>query len=336
MRALVCRSPGDLALETRPDPSPGPEDAVLRIRRVGVCGTDYHIVAGRQPFLSYPRIMGHEIGAEVVHAPAGSGLRAGMKAYVVPYLSCGTCRACRRGLTNCCRRIRVLGVHQDGGMAEYLALPARAVAPVEGVTLDHLAAVEFLAIGAHGVRRAAVSADDRVLVIGAGPIGMAAIIAAIGQDAEVSVLDVRADRLDFARDILGAARTVPIGPDTARALGDATDGEFFDVVIDATGDAGSMQRALGFLGHGGRLVYLGLVTDDLALPDPEFHKRETTLLASRNALPDDFAAVVARLRAGAVPIDALLTHRSDLAGAAALIPVWAKPDAGVRKAMITL
>ena len=336
MLALVCRSPGDLALETRPDPVPGPADAVLRIRRVGVCGTDYHIVGGRQPFLSYPRIMGHELAGEVVHAPAGSGLRPGMTAYVVPYLSCGTCRACRRGLANCCRRISVLGVHQDGGMAEYLALPATAVAPVDGVSLDHLAAVEFLAIGAHGVRRAAVSAADRVLVIGAGPIGMAAVIAAVGAGAEVSVLDRRADRAGFTRDTLGAARAFMLGPDTAGALGDATEGEFFDVVIDATGHARSMERALGYVGHGGRLVYLGLVTDDLALPDPEFHKRETTLLASRNARPDDFAAVVAGLRAGHVPVDALLTHRCDLAGAADRIPLWANPETGVRKAMIAL
>ena len=266
MKTVVCDRPGSLSLIERPAPRPAPGEALLRIRRVGVCGTDYHILGGRQPFLSYPRVMGHELGAEVVEAPAGSGLTPGMAVVVVPYLSCGTCRACRRGLTNCCRRISVLGVHQDGGMAEYLAVPVTNIVPAPNLSLDQAAMVEFLAIGAHGVRRGAITPEDRVLVVGAGPIGMAALIFARARGAAVTVMDLRADRLEFAQAQLGAAGTV-IASDQAQAeLAALTDGEFFDVVIDATGHAPSIARGLSYVGHGGRYVLLSIVQDDISLP----------------------------------------------------------------------
>jgi 2-desacetyl-2-hydroxyethyl bacteriochlorophyllide A dehydrogenase len=334
MKTIICDRPGSLSLIERPEPKAAPGEALLRIRRVGVCGTDYHILGGRQPYLSYPRVMGHELAAEVVEAPSGSGLTPGMPVVVMPYLSCGTCRACRRGLTNCCRRISVLGVHQDGGMAEYLAVPVGNVIPAGTLSLDQAAMVEFLAIGAHGVRRGAITAEDRVLVVGAGPIGIAALIFARAKGAEVTVMDLRADRLDFSRDQLGAAATVVASSEAGAALEALTGGEFFDVVIDATGHAPSIARGLSFVGHGGRYVLLSIVQDDIAFPDPEFHKRETTLLASRNATRDDFATVMAAMAAGQVPAAALASHRAPLTEGASAIPVWARPETGVIKALL--
>jgi 2-desacetyl-2-hydroxyethyl bacteriochlorophyllide A dehydrogenase len=334
MRAVLCDRPGTLSLIERPEPRPAPGEALLRIRRIGVCGTDYHILGGNQPYLNYPRVMGHELGAEVVEAPAGSGLTPGMTVVVVPYLSCGTCRACRRGLPNCCRRISVLGVHQDGGMAEYLAVPVANVIPAPNLSLDQAAMVEFLAIGAHGVRRAAITPDDSVLVVGAGPIGMAALIFARARGASVTVMDLRADRLEFSRTALGAAATVTASADAAGELSALTEGEFFDVVIDATGHLPSIKRGLSFVGHGGRYTLLSIVQDDIAFPDPEFHKRETTLLASRNALPKDFAEVMRQIEAGAVPTKALATHRAPLGSAPETMPVWSTPQAGVIKAIL--
>ena len=334
MRAILCDRPGTLSLVERPEPRAAAGEALLRIRRVGICGTDYHILGGRQPYLNYPRVMGHELGAEVVEAPAGSGLPSGMTVVVVPYLSCGTCRACRRGLANCCRRISVLGVHQDGGMTEYLAVPVSNVIPAPNLSLDQAAMVEFLAIGAHGVRRAAITPEDRVLVVGAGPIGMAALIFARACGAAVTVMDLRADRLEFSRTQLGAEATVIASPDAAAELSALTEGEFFDVVIDATGHLPSIQRGLSFVGHGGRYALLSIVQDDIAFPDPEFHKRETTLLASRNALPEDFAEVMRQIEAGAVPTAALATHRATLDAAPEAMPVWSTPQAGVIKAIL--
>jgi 2-desacetyl-2-hydroxyethyl bacteriochlorophyllide A dehydrogenase len=334
MKTIICDRPGSLSLIDRPEPRPQAHEALLRIRRIGVCGTDYHILGGRQPYLNYPRVMGHELGAEVVEAPAGSGLAPGMTVVVVPYLSCGACRACRRGLTNCCRRISVLGVHQDGGMAEYLAVPVANVIPAPNLSLDQAAMVEFLAIGAHGVRRAAVTAEDRVLVVGAGPIGMAALIFARARGAAVTVMDLRADRLAFSRTALDATATVIASPEAEAELAALTEGEFFDVVIDATGHLPSMKRGLSYVGHGGRYTLLSIVQDDIAFPDPEFHKRETTLLASRNALPEDFAEVIREIEAGAVPTAALATHRAPLADAPEVMPVWSTPQAGVIKAIL--
>ena len=336
MKSLICDKPGQLRLIDKPDPVRKPDEVMLRIRRVGVCGTDYHIFGGNQPFLDYPRVMGHELAGEVAEAPAGSALRPGQPVYVVPYLSCGHCRACRKGLTNCCRTISVLGVHQDGGMAELLAVPERNVVAASGIDLDAAAMIEFLAIGAHGIRRGAVAGDDRVLVVGAGPIGLAAMIFARARGAHVTALDTRADRLAFARDTVGVQDIFQVSDDLPGQIADATGGEFFDVVVDATGNIGSMCRALGFVGHGGRYVLLSVVPQDLAFPDPEFHKRETTLLASRNALPEDFAEVVSVMRKGGVPVQALNTHRASLAEAQNRIADWARPQAGVIKAIIEI
>jgi 2-desacetyl-2-hydroxyethyl bacteriochlorophyllide A dehydrogenase len=336
MRTLICERPGQLSLAERPDPAALPGEVMLRIRRVGVCGTDYHIFQGNQPFLRYPRVMGHELAGEVVEAPAGSVLERGQPVYVVPYLSCGNCRACQKGLTNCCRNISVLGVHQDGGMAEFLAVPQANVVAAGGIDLDAAAMVEFLAIGAHGIRRGSVDGSDRVLVVGAGPIGLAAMIFARARGAHVTALDTRLDRLAFARDSIGVQSVLRASANLAQEVADATGGEGFDVVVDATGNIASMRAALLHVGHGGRYVLLSVVPDDLIFADPEFHKREATLLASRNALPRDFAEVVSAIRSGKVPTRALNTHRAALADAPARIAEWLEPRAGVIKAIIEI
>lgn len=336
MRALVCEAPGSLVLADRPDPTPREGEFIVRIRRAGVCGTDFHIFGGKHPYLAYPRVMGHELAGEVVHAPPGSPIGHGARVTIIPYLSCNNCRACRRGVTNACRRLSVLGVHQDGGMADYIAVPAANIIETGDLDLDEAAMVEFLAIGAHGVARGAITADDRVLVIGAGPIGMSALLFASLRGADVTALDRRADRLRVARESLGATDTVVPSDQLEAELASLTGGDFFDVVIDATGSAGSIARGLDFVGHGGRYVLLSVVREDLVFPDPEFHKRETTLLASRNARPADFDDVLTALRAGQVPTRALRTHHATLADAPGAFGEWLRPEVGVIKAMLHL
>ena len=336
MKALICEQPGQLTIVERPEPTPRPSEVVVRIRRVGVCGTDFHIYAGKHPFLAYPRVMGHELSGEVASAPTGSALRPGEIVYIVPYLSCGQCRACRRGVTNACRSISVLGVHQDGGMAEFLAVPESNVIAANGIGLDDAAMIEFLAIGAHGIRRGGVGAEDRVLVIGVGPIGMSAVVFAAATGARVTAVDTRQDRLDMALASLGAARGIIASDQIQDALAADTDGEFYDVVIDATGHVGSINRGLHYVGHGGRHVLLSVVRDNLVFPGPEFHKRETTLFASRNAQPADFATVVAHIRKGRIPTALLNTHRTKLKDAASQFDIWLRPETGVIKAMIEL
>lgn len=334
MKALICDEPGLLRVVERPEPVAAEGEAIVRIRRVGICGTDYHIFQGKHPFLEYPRVMGHELSGIVDSAPAGSGLAPGQTVYVVPYLSCGHCVACRKGVTNACQAIRVLGVHCDGGMAERIAVPVANVVPVDGIDLDDAAMIEFLAIGAHGVKRGGVAASDRVLVVGSGPIGMAAAIFAKAQGAHVTVMDLRADRLAFTRDALRADAVLRADDHAEAAAAAATAGDFYDCVIDCTGNRAAMQRGFGFVGHGGRYVLVSVVRDDITFSDPEFHKRETTLLGSRNAQPDDFAEVVRQMRAGRVPTAALRTHRGSLADGPALFKDWLRPEAGVIKAIL--
>ena len=308
MKAVVCESPGELRIVERPPPHPAADEVLIRIRRVGLCGTDYHIFAGRHPYLAYPRVMGHELAGEVVSAQGGSSFRPGQTVAINPYLACGACIACRRGKPNACVNISVLGVHADGGMCELLAVPERALVDATGLTLDQAAMLEFLAIGAHAVARSAVRAGDRVLVVGAGPIGIAVALFARLDGAKVTLADKRAARLAFARDRLGFDDVAEAGAGLGAALIDRTNGELFDAVFDATGSLQAMAESLTFVAHGGTLILVGVAPGDLVFPDPELHKRETTLLASRNALTSDFERVIKAVKEAAIPLDALRTH----------------------------
>ncbi|WP_457322476.1 zinc-binding alcohol dehydrogenase family protein [Roseateles sp. P5_E11] len=334
MLTVSCESPGVLVAHQRPRPERGPAEVLLRVKRVGVCGTDLHIFTGHQPYLSYPRVMGHELSGIVEEADADSGLKPGDAVYVMPYLSCGHCIACRQGKTNCCVRIQVLGVHRDGAFAEYVSVPQRFVGKADGITLDQAAMVEFLAIGAHAVRRGEVAAGQRVLVVGAGPIGIGAMLFARLRGAVVTALDSRQDRLDFALRHAGATAAVALGEGDEAQLSQLTEGEFFDVVFDATGNPGAMERGFRFIAHGGRYVLVSIVQGDIRFSDPEFHKREATLLSSRNATTEDFETVMKAMREGLVPDVALATHRLTLADVPAGFPRLLDPAEGVIKAIV--
>jgi 2-desacetyl-2-hydroxyethyl bacteriochlorophyllide A dehydrogenase len=336
MRALICDRPGEIAISERPRPAPGPGQVLVRIRRAGVCGTDLHIFEGSHPFLEYPRVIGHELSGEVAETGPDCAIAVGQHVYVIPYLACGTCVACRRGKTNCCQRIGVLGVHIDGGMADYVCVPEANVAPADGITFDQAAMIEFLAIGAHAVRRAAPRKGDRILVVGAGPIGIGCMLFGKLAGGSVTALDFRQDRLDFCRARLGVDEAIKAGPNVSETLSAHTSGDFFDSVIDATGNAKSMMAGLNYVAHGGTYVLVSVVRDTISFADPEFHKRETSLLGSRNATPEDFAKVFTAMREGQVPTDALVTHRVSLDEAPSSFPAWIKPETGVIKALIEI
>ncbi|MBJ9590503.1 zinc-binding alcohol dehydrogenase family protein [Burkholderia seminalis] len=334
MLSVICESPGVLRVQHRELPVRGSGEVLLRVQRVGICGTDLHIFTGNQPYLEYPRVMGHELSAVVVEAEPESGLGVGDAVYVMPYLSCGQCVACRHGNTNCCVNIKVLGVHRDGALAEYLSVPAQFVHKADGISLDQAAMLEFLAIGAHAVRRADIRAGQRALVVGAGPIGMAAMTFAKLRGADVTCLDTRVDRLAFCRQHLGVDAAVEVGPDDAARLAALTDGEYFDAVFDATGNLDAMNRGFEFVAHGGKYTLISIVRGHVAFSDPEFHKRETTLLASRNATAEDFATVLDAMRAGRIPDRALNTHRMRLEDVPDALPRLLDAGQTVVKALV--
>ncbi|OMJ32467.1 dehydrogenase [Sphingomonas sp. Sph1(2015)] len=337
MKALVCVQPHDIRVEDRPVPVREEGEVLIRMRRAGICGTDYHIYGGKHPFLEYPRLIGHELAGEIAEVPEGSAFTVGQVVTVNPYIACGTCRACRRGKPNCCARISVLGVHGDGGMCELLAVPESAVIDAVGLSLDQAAMVEFLAIGAHAVRRAGVAEGESVTVIGAGPIGIAAaLFARIAGAGRIVLVDTRAPRVAYARDHLGFGEGVVADDALGATLAGMTGGEMFDHVFDATGNIHAMRAGLNWVAHGGSYTLVGVCKDDLVFPDPEFHKRETTLVASRNALSVDFDHVIASIRSGAVPTDAIRTHTLTLDEAPTRLPQLIDEADSVLKAIITI
>jgi 2-desacetyl-2-hydroxyethyl bacteriochlorophyllide A dehydrogenase len=340
MRAWSCTTPGTFDLLDIPAPIPEAGRTILRIRRIGICGTDLHAFQGTQPFFNYPRILGHELAGDAVEG-------ADHDAYtLVPYYACGHCIACRRGLPNCCTSIKVCGVHIDGGMVEYLSVPNDALVPGEGLSHDALALVEPLAIGAHGVRRAGISEGEYVLVIGAGPIGLGTMAFARIAGARVIALDVNEARLRFCRERLGVEHTVLAAPALAAggspapapvdAVRDLTGGDMATVVIDATGNLKAINGGLDYLAHGGRFVLIGLQKEAFSFSHPEFHKRESTLMSSRNATREDFQHVMQSLRSGAVDPVTFITHRVPFEKMGAEFPGFLHPASGVIKAMIEL
>jgi 2-desacetyl-2-hydroxyethyl bacteriochlorophyllide A dehydrogenase len=322
----TCVAPGEFVLTSAPMPQSAPDAWVLiDVAVAGLCGTDYHIYEGKHPFLTYPRVIGHELSGRI--AVSSEGWAKGQLVVINPYISCGSCRACLRGKPNCCTRIEVLGVHRDGGICARIAVPAGNLYPAEGLTPEAAAMVEFLAIGAHAVRRGEVLAGDQVLVTGAGPIGMGAALFARLRGAEVHILDNTVARLDQAA-ALGFAH-----------LHSAIDGKFpdgFDVVFDATGHAGAMEAGFSHVAHGGSYVLISVVHDRISFSDPEFHKREARLIGSRNATAEDFETVMAALRSGSIRADELLSERIELNDLPVRLPELAADRGRLIKAVVML
>jgi 2-desacetyl-2-hydroxyethyl bacteriochlorophyllide A dehydrogenase len=336
MKTIVLEKPGDFRLTERPDPgSPAPGEALIRIRRVGVCGSDIHAYKGNQPFFTYPRVVGHELGVEI--AAVGSnekGLAVGDRCAVEPYLHCGRCIACRRGKTNCCVNLQVLGVHADGGMRELMTVPVAKLHRSRRLSLDQLALVEMLTIGAHAVRRAQLDPGENVLVIGAGPIGLATTTFAQVSGARVSVLEISAWRREFCRQHLRVDRCLDGQGDTGKQLQELLDGDLPTTVFDATGSPKSMMQAVQYVANGGKLVYVSLVQADLTFTDPEMHRRELALLRSRNALAADFVWAMQMVEDGRINLGPWITHRAPADAMVGEFPSWLNPDRGVVKAVV--
>ena len=264
MKSIELTTPGQFTLREIQEPElPGPGEAQVRIHRVGICGTDLHAFQGNQPFFRYPRVLGHELAAEVVALGAGADgtLKVGDRCCLLPYLNCGQCGACRRGFTNCCERLEVLGVHRDGGMAELINVPADKLIK-SALKDEELALVEMLSIGAHAVRRAQIAPGEVALVIGAGPIGLGVALSAKRAGARVIIMDVNEQRLAFAQQQLGLEDCVNAQFDVLEQLKAIIPDDLPTAVLDATGNQTSMMQAFKYTAHGGRLVLVGLVPGD--------------------------------------------------------------------------
>ena len=343
MKAISLDQPRSFRLIDVSEPSaPGPGDTLVRVHRIGICGTDYAGFLGKMPYFSYPRIPGHELGVEVLAVGEGvTNVAPGDHCSVEPYINCQHCYSCRRGHTNCCEAHKTLGVMCDGGMVERYLVPARKLHISRKLSYDQLALVETLAIGCHAINRGAPLPSEHVLVIGAGPIGLSVIEFARLSGARTLVMDMNPARLAFVRDRMGVPDTIQLAPggeeaalDQLRAL---TNGQLADIVVDATGSNKSMGAALAYCSYAARLVYVGITQAEVSfLHAPILHRREVSILASRNALAPDFTRIISLIEEGKIDTGPWITHHAKFEEMIAVFPGWLEPESGVIKAVVSV
>lgn len=338
MKALCLQAPKTFQRMDIAEPgAPGPGEAVVRVHRVGICGTDISGYLGKMPFMTYPRILGHELGVEVAAVgPGVTNVKPGDRCSVEPYINDPESYASRRGKPNCCERLQVLGVHRDGGMRPHFTVPARKLHVSRKLAFDQLALVETLAIGCHAVNRASIQRDETCLIVGAGPIGLATLEFVKLTGVKTIMLDTNDQRLEFCRSKMGVKHTLKPGEKLDGDLRDLTDGHLPDVVIDATGSNVSMSNAFGYVAPGGKLVYVGITTDEVKFRHPTFHRPEGTLLCSRNALPEDFTRIIKLIEDGKIDTNPWISHRTELDDLAGVFPSYTEAKTGVVKAMVEI
>ena len=296
MQQLILEAPGRFLEREVESPANATDEALVQIERIGVCGSDFHAFAGRHPAYIYPRVLGHELSGSVVRAPENRfGIKVGDRCAIDPYLNCETCAMCLAGRTNCCERLEVIGIHRDGGMQELLPVPLRLLHSSKSLSLDELALVETLGIGAHAVQRSAPQPGQSALIIGAGPIGLGTALFAKAAGCTVTV----AERNDYRREFAAQC-----GWNVASAASDS----MADLVFDATGNSHVMGMSLHSVNPGGKLIFVGLTSDMVELNDGLFHKREVTLLASRNS-SHQFPRIIRMLEAGEITVKSWISDR---------------------------
>lgn len=336
MNTLICTEPGLLEYAEQPMPVYTEGNTILRIRRIGLCGTDLHAFEGTQPYFNYPRVLGHELAAEIVQTD-NADFTEGETVTFIPYFNCGTCIACMNKKPNCCTAMQVCGVHVNGGMTEYLSVPSYSLVKSQGLSYEELALTEPLAIAAHAVRRAGVKQNEFVLVVGAGPIGLGIIEFARLAGAHVIVIDVNDNRLNFCKEALKVKYTLnAMHNNVTEQLMQITNGDMPTVIIDATGNLKAINNAFKYMAHGARYVLVGLQKEEISFSHPEFHKREATLMSSRNATREDFEYVIDCLKGKKIDPLKFITHRVSFDKLAMEFPSYLKPETGVIKAMVEI
>jgi 2-desacetyl-2-hydroxyethyl bacteriochlorophyllide A dehydrogenase len=337
MQSLVCIQPGSFEYQEIVKPVLQKGYSVLEIKRIGVCGTDLHAFEGTQPYFEYPRILGHELAAIIHETGRDSGFEKKEPVTIIPYFHCGHCIACVNGKPNCCVNMKVCGVHVDGGMRDYLLVPDYSLVKSNGLSFEELALVEPLAIGAHSIRRAGIQKDEFVLVIGAGPIGLGIMEFARIAGAHVIAADINTQRLDFCKKKLQVEYVINVlSENVTERLKEITGGNIPTAIIDATGSLKAINSAFLYLAHGGRYVLVGLQKENISFSHPEFHKREATLMSSRNATKNDFEHVINSMKSGLVNPSTYITHTLSFKEVKDNFSSLLDPANGVIKAMIQM
>lgn len=336
MKALVMHGPGDLRVESVAEPKMKAGEALLRVRRVGLCGSDLNSYRGRNPLVSYPRIPGHEIAATIVDlGEPHLALRVGMDVTLSPYSHCGECSACRNGRFNACQRNQTLGVQRDGALAEYISVPVERLYAAN-LGLRELCLVEPLTVGAHAVARARITERDTVAIFGCGGVGLGAVAAAAFQGAITIAIDVDDAKLALARDA-GAVHIIhsrweALAPALARITGDRGP----EVVIEAVGMPETFRAAVELVAFTGRVVYVGYAKEPVTYETKLFVQKELDIRGTRNALPEDFRQVIAMLEQRRFPVESAIDRVVPLGEAPEILRAWSDHPSRFRKIMISL
>jgi 2-desacetyl-2-hydroxyethyl bacteriochlorophyllide A dehydrogenase len=336
MKYVVCETPGKMQLKIGDIPSPALDEVLVKIRRVGICGTDLHAYAGNQAFFSYPRILGHELAGEIYDPNGHDEFSKGESVAIIPYINCGNCVACRAGKTNCCASLKVLGVHVDGGMQEIISVPSRLLIATPTLSWEEIAIIEPLCIAAHAVKRAEINHGQQVLVIGCGPIGLAISIFSKLQGANVIVMDINKQRLEVAASHFGADYIILADEKSKDTVNTLTKSDLCDVVLDATGNKSALEAGVEYMAHGGKYLLVGLYKEFLSFHHPSLHAKEASILCSRNATKADFLFVIDALSKKQFPTEAYVTHQVSLEQMIGDFKTWTNPASQVIKAMVNL
>ena len=293
MKAIAIVKPFEIEIRDIPEPQPREGEALLRILDCGICGADVASFTGNQPFTTYPRIPGHEFSAQIVSVPENDrGLMAGDIVTCNPYFNCGHCYACRKGLVNACVDNQTMGVQRDGAFCEYITMPLARIIPGKGLTPQQLALIEPFSISQHALSRCTVKPGDRVLIVGAGPIGLFALLAAKSKGTEVTVTDLLEGRLEMAKRF-GADHTVRAGTETAaEELRRITEGDGFDVCVEACGQSVTFLSCIEHACQGANLILIGNGKRETNFLHSILLKKELNVFGSRNAYTRDFEHLI--------------------------------------------
>lgn len=333
MRAIVLEAPGRAVVREIAEPRPGADEVLLKVRMIGLCGSDLNTFRGRNPLVSYPRVPGHEIAATVADPGMHTDWPAGTEVTLSPYAACGRCASCKRGRPNACCDNKTLGVQCDGALTGFIAVPAAKLFRAN-LSLKELCMVEPLTVGFHAVGRGRVTAEDTVAVIGCGGVGLGAIAGAAFRGAQVIGIDLDDAKLETARKA-GAAHAINTKThDLHTQLLALTDGHGPDVVIEAIGLPSTYRAAVEEVAYAGRVVYIGWAKEQVAYETRPFVHKELDIMGSRNAMPDDFREVIRMLEAKRFPVDAAVTHIVPFDETPAILDAWSREPERFTKIMV--
>lgn len=309
MKAVQITEAGKVQVADIVKPTLGAGEILLRIKYVGFCGSDLNTYLGRNPMVKMPVIPGHEVGAVIEEIGEGvpAGFEKGMNVTVNPYTNCGKCASCRNGRVNACEHNETLGVQRNGSMQEFLVLPWTKVIPATGLSDKECALIEPMSVGFHAVSRAQVTDIDTVAVIGCGMIGLGAIVRASLRGARVIAMDIDDEKLELAKR-LGASMVINSKTENVvERVRELTDGYMADVVIEAVGSPVTYVTAIDIIAFTGRVACIGYAKSEVAFQTKYFVQKELDIRGSRNAMPEDFRAVIHYLQNGNCPMNELIS-----------------------------